>query len=215
MADIQNNYYITPTPTSTQLYPLTNDDHTPNKEDQSPKTNDDQNQSPVQVNQPCTDNGINNNTYKTPTESVIISTSIFLILIGFSYTLFMALFELPIAPIIFTNIITVFGILMGCSVIFTSIKVDPYFGTITIMNKRFLLFCCNIKQKLQIDRLQLVNIERDPKKKTLIRITFKLIDEKEIKVEINDRNGEESKKIFLFLRNNLPQNIAFSGELTY
>ena len=48
------------------------------------------------------------------------------------------------------------------------------------------------------------------------RVTFKLLDGKEVKgLEIDDESKKEGRNAFLMLRNNLPQNIPFGGNLAY
>ena len=118
----------------------------------------------------------------------------------------------------------IIGIIVGsCASISTSIIVDNNLGVIIFKTKK--ICCCfSISNIMQIKQINKVIIKNDYKTKFKTRrrslyfafnIFFKLTDG--TKVEgcsgLMDKN-HEGKKVFRFLKSNLPKNIAFSGNLT-
>ena len=130
------------------LFPLlTSDYNTPNNQTPFSQNNANQNQSSIQ------DSGNEISvTYRTPCECVvyiIICNSLFLM---FSQNEDILICLIPL-------VITLIGLLMGIYITLeTSINVEPYFGIITIKDKK--LFCCfNRKRKVQINELQQIIVE--------------------------------------------------------
>ena len=194
-----------------------------------PQNNPDMYQPPIQVNQPYNSSGANA-IYKSPLDFIVcvIVTMFFIIGTGVAVTmlyllissgntdlLFVALFSF-----LFTLISCIMGSLMN---VYFSINIQATFGTIIISKKK--VFCCfNKKEILQIDDVQQVIVQTDHSTSyeingvsySAFEIIFKLRDGREVKglSGVIDKDGE-GRKAFAIIRNALPQNIAFGGNLAY
>lgn len=198
--------------------PLTNDYNTPLNN--STPYNSNQNQPSIQVNQSCNNNG-SNIVYKSPCNAGIVMMgicSIFVLLFGGSI-IFMMLYQgikiyFCLIPLIFFLIglaMLIFGN-MG-----SSISIEPYFGTIIITKKKF-LFCFNRKKIIQFNEIQQVIVESymshgEEDDYPYFRVKFKLKDGKEIEACSDSNDHGEGRKAFEAIKNALPQNIPFGGDL--
>ena len=187
------------------------------------------NQPPIQVNQPYNSSGTNAS-YRTPCNCIMGTIVVIFFLCGvgvFSMMFFIGISsgELGIIfsafiPLIFAVVATVMGTV--CS-LYYSINVEAAFGTITIYKKK-MCFCCNKKETIQVNELQQVIVQTDYSTNYEINgvhynafeIIFKLNDGREVKgcSGVIDKNGE-GRRAFVVMRNALPQNIAFGGNLAY
>ena len=205
--------------------PLTSDYNTPNSQTPFSQNNANQNQSSIKVNQqqPYAGNGISV-TYRTPCKCVIyiiICHSLFLIILGTTIFIIMFSQNVNILIYLFPLIITLIGLLMGiCNTLGTSINVEPYFGIITITDKK--LFCCfNRKRKVQINQIQQIIVESyvsrgDEYDYNYSKLMFKLVDGKEVKgFDMFDDDKKEGRNAFVILRSGVPQNIPFGGNLAH
>ena len=181
-----------------------------------------QNQAPIQVNQPYNSSGTNAS-YRTPCNCIIGTLVVVFFITGFGAFVMMILIgELLFSfiPLIFVIVATIIGSVCGLCY---SIDVETAFGTITIYKKK-MFFCFNKKEIIQVNSLQQVIVQTDYSTNYEINgvhynafeIIFKLNDGKEVKgfSGVIDKNGE-GRRAFVLIRNALPQNIAFGGNLAY
>ena len=114
-----------------------------------------------------------------------------------------------------------FTCIPGCSVLYTSIRIDPSTRLITIKSRK-MFFCCNKTKMIEIDNVQKFYIKRD----SHTHYTQNGVHYDAFKIEILPTNNEvfevftgvidknnESRKAFEFLRNSLPSNIQIETEL--
>jgi len=208
--------------------PITNDYNTP-LNNEYPQNNPNMYQPPIQVNQPYNSSGANA-IYRSPLNCIIcvivtmffiMGTGIAVLMVylgissGDTNLLFIALF-----PLLFTLISCIMGSLMS---VYFSINIQATFGTI-IISKKKMCCCFSKKEILQINDVQQVIVQTDYSTTYQINgvpysafeIIFKLRDGREVKglSGVIDKNGE-GRKAFVIIRNALPQNIAFGGNLAY
>ena len=219
MADYpsQNN-----TNTAPYYQPLTNDCNNSNNSTPYSKNNENQNPLQIQENQQNISKDKGNNTYTTPKDSCYYFCECIiygLIFLGFivSLTLFFIEFHPSCLGALFLSLIGFFiGLILPPNSY--SINIDTYLGIITITVRKF-FSCFNKKKKIRIIDIQQVIVESYfPYDESLgrSRVAFKLLDGKEVKgLEIDDESKKEGRNAFLMLRNNLPQNIPFGGNLAY
>ena len=204
-------------PNAAQYYqPITNDYNTP-LNNAYPQNNLNIYQPPIQVNQPYNSSGANA-IYRSPLDCIICVFVVLFFIMGTGAAiltvyegissgdtnlLFIALF-----PLLFTLISCIMGSLMN---VYFSINIQATFGTI-IISKKKMCCCFNKKEILQINDVQQVIVQTD----STFEIIFKLRDGREVKglSGVTNINGE-GRKAFVIIRNALPQNIAFGGNLAY
>ena len=159
--------------------------------------------------------------YKTPKQSMrCISCTIGVVVMAIFYGTFTyVLIGLKENDAIYGLVfITIWGIgflsFGGLGVFYTSITIDPTYGTFSIKNKK--LCCCFTEVKeYKIDELRKVRFEREYKTYSESRRQYKVF-KMEILLQNNliitalsglyDENNE-SKKVLNILRNSLPNNI--------
>ena len=204
------------------LYPPS-DYNTPNNQIPFSSNNANQNQSSIQLNQqqPYDDNG-NIFTYTTP--------------FGCSacLTLFLSISTLTGGTLLFFNMyfqdtdklkwiipffINLIGFFLGITTLKTSIKIDLHSGIIEITDTKF--FCCfNGHRKVQINDIKQIILKNYLKSvengnNYNSKLIFKLVNGKEVKgFDISDDHEKEGRNAFEILRNVLPKNIPFEGNLT-
>ena len=190
--------------------------------DQPPNYPPNSNQPSIQENKPYNSSGTNAS-YRTPCSFIkgIIVVVLFICSVGMSIPIIISgELYLCIISIIFALIAIIMGSIF---VLYYSIDVYAALGTI-IINEKKICLCCGRKEKIQINTLLQVIIQTDYSTNYKIggvhynafEIIFKLKDGKEIKgfSGVIDKNGE-GRRVFLLMRNALPQNIAFGGNLAY
>ena len=219
MNDIKATDYMSEAP----LYP--SDYNTQNNQTPYSKNNSNQSNSTNQVNQKQPYSGRGNGinvTYRTPCRCwiyVMICHCFFLIIFGTTIFFIMMSQKISIWICLIPHTFTLIGLLIGIFGTYgTSINVDPYFGIITITDRK--LFCCR-KRKVQINELQQIIVENYvfhgyEYDSNYSRIIFKLVDGKEVKgFDILDDNSKEGRNAYAILKSGVPQNIAFGGNLAY
>ena len=185
-------------------------------------------QPPIQVNQPY--NTPRTNTYyRTPINFILLLMFIALFITGIGVTAQIFSEMSPddtqyiyfnFFPLIFTLAAIIMGSIFS---LYHAINIETSFGTIII--KKVKICCCfNKKTVIQINELQQIIIQTDYSTRYSINgahyfgfeIIFKLVDGREIKglSGVIDKNNE-GRKVFSMLRNAVPQNIAFGGNLAY
>ena len=121
-----------------------------------------------------------------------------------------------ILMIIYSIIPLVFAIAASCVGAYDDayiiINISSTIGTIEIKKNKF-LFCYNTQEILKINDVKQVIVQSE---NSSFKIFFKLKDGREVEgcIYIDNKNGE-GRKAFEIIRNNLPQNISFSGDLAY
>ena len=116
----------------------------------------------------------------------------------------------------------IIGFVLGSiKIVSSEIKIIPTFATIEVIKKKTLC-CFNKRETILINNLKNVIIQVDPinrfriKRKRIraFEVIFVLVDGSEVEALSGVTNvGRESKKVFNFLRNSLPERISFSGNL--
>ena len=94
-----------------------------------------------------------------------------------------------------------------------TIRIDTSSKTIIVKEKK-ICCCCNKKEIIQISDLQKVIVESDDETNSFY-VYFKLINGRSIHGCSNSNGNGEGKRVFERIRNVLPQNIAFEGDLTW
>ena len=206
-------------PYAQPLYGPTSSNYPP----QNPPT---QYQPPIQVNQ----SSVSNAHYRTPCNCIVGFICVVFFIVGIAASAFMIstgissgdsqqiLFGL--LPLIFTLVAFILG---SCISLYFSIDIENSFGTISI-KKTKLFFCFSKKEIIEVNNLQQVIVQTDYSTNYEINgvhynafeIIFKLNDGREVKgcSGVIDKNGE-GRRAFVVMRNALPQNIAFGGNLAY
>ena len=188
-------------------------------------------QEPLTVNQGYSPNIApgSNATYTTPFNCIvccivvtffIIGTTIFIVLLAIglsndSTTLTIC----SICPLIFTLIAIIFGIRFNIS---STITIDNNLQTVFITSKK-ICTCCSKSNSLKISDIKQVIAQIDSSTHYEINdvpynafeIIFDLVDGRQITgcTGVIDKDGEAQRAISI-LRNSLPSNIIFIGDLT-
>ena len=217
-----------PNNSNTSPYYQTNDYNTP-LNNTYPQNNPDMYQPPIQVNQLYNSSGANA-IYKSPLDFIVCVIVTMFFIIGTGAAVLLFYFGISsgdtgqtlagLFPLLFTLISCIMGSLVT---VYSSINIQTYLGTI-IINKRKMCCCFNKKEILQIDDVQQVIVQTDHSTSyeingvsySAFEIIFKLRDGREVKGlhGVIDKDGE-GRKAFAIIRNALPQNIAFGGNLAY
>ena len=183
-------------------------------------------QPPIQVNQ----SPVSNAYYKTPCNCIVGFICVVFFIVGIGVSAFMIYTGISsgnseqilfgLIPLVFTLVAVILG---SCISLYFSLEIENSFGTIVIKKVK-LFFCFSKKEILQINDLQQVVVQTDYSTTYEINgvhydafeIIFKLHDGREVKgcSGVIDKNGE-GRKAFNIIRNALPQNIAFGGNLAY
>ena len=116
----------------------------------------------------------------------------------------------------------IIGFVLGSiKIVSSEIKIIPTFATFEVIKKKTLC-CFNKRETILINNLKNVIIKFDPINRFRVKrnyipafeVTFVLVDGSEVEALSGVINvGRESKKVFNFLRNSLPERISFSGNL--
>ena len=195
--------------------PLTNDYY------KSSNSTTNQNQTPIQVNLPTNSDGTLI-LYKSANNCGIVMMVIcyiFVIIFGgsISYLMFSrgVWFVYAMIPLIFP-LIGIAGLIFSTTRF--SINYDKFFGAIIIKREKS-LFCFNRKKKIQLNDISLIIIESymsgEDNDIPYFRVKFKLKDGKEIKALSESNGNGEGRQAFLTIKNNLPENTPFGGNLAY
>ena len=171
-----------------------------------------------------------NVTYTTPCNYIIGVIIVAFFIMGtafFALIIFLAIynedakliFVCPF-PLIFTVVSIVLGIRRN---IYYTITVDHYLKTVNIKSKRMCI-CCSKSNSIQISEIRQVIIRIDHGTSYNINgvyynafeIIFKLINGNDVRgcSGVINKNNEGARAASI-LRNSLPQNIIFGGELLY
>ena len=201
--------------------PLTNDyNESLNKKAPSSNNYSNQNLPPIQVNQQFSADGTII-IYKTPCNAgifMMIFCYIYIILFG-SVISFMMFYKK--VTIYFCFIPLIFPLLGFSGLMFatiaTYINYDKYFGTIIIKKKKS-LFCFNRKKQIQLNDIEQIIVESymesgEDNDFPYFRIKFKLKNGNEIEACHESNDNGEGKRVFMALKNTLPQNTPFGGNL--
>ena len=216
-------------PQNNELYYQTLDGPTSNQSPNFPSQNTpDQYQPPIQVNQPYNSSRTNIH-YRTPINFILVLMffSFFFTGIGVTIQMFSEMSSddnqyiyFNFFPLIFTLVAIILGSILS---LYYVIDIETSFNTIII--KKVKICCCfNKKTIIQINELQQVIVQTDYSTSYSIfgatyngfEIIFKLVDGREIKgfSGVIDRN-DEGRKAFNLIKNALPHNISFGGNLAY
>ena len=175
---------------------------------------------PIQVNQEFNADGTKI-IYKTPCNAgifMMIFCNIYIILFGGTISFMMFYQKVTIyycfIPLIFP--LLGFSVLIF-STIRTSINYDQYFGTIIIRKKKF-LFCFNRKKQIQLNDIDQIIVDSymesgEDNYHPYFSIKFKLKNGKEIEACHESNDHGEGRGVFVALKNALPQNTPFGGNL--
>ena len=191
-------------------------------------------QEPLTVNQGYNTNYMpgpgSNVTYTTPSNCIIgaivtvffiVGTSLFIFMIALAISNGDGKFVLiSLFPLVFSIVATVLGSKFNLC---ASITVDHYLQTVVIQSKR-MCFCFSKTNIIQIGEIQQVIVQIDHTTSYNINgvyynafeIIFKLVNGREVRgcSGVINKNNEGARAASI-LRNGLPSNIPFGGELCY
>ena len=203
--------------------PLTDDYNNSGNQTNPYTTNENTNQFQplqIQVNQQFNADGTRI-IYKTPCNPgifMMIFCNIYIILFGGTIS-FMMFYQK--VTIYYCFVPLVFPLVGFATLIFatirTTINYDQYFETIIIRKKKF-LFCFNRKRKIQLNEIEQIIVESymesgEDNDYPYFRIKFKLKIGKEIEACHESDDHGEGRGVLLALKNALPQNTPFGGNL--